>query len=35
VLGGGPELRTPSDNARVGRDVAKQAAGEFGLVEDS
>ena len=34
VLGGAPELRTPSDDARVGRAVAKQAAAEYGLVED-
>jgi len=34
VLGGAPELRTPADDARVGRDVAKQAAAEYGLVED-
>ena len=34
VRGGPPDLRTPSDDARVGREVAKQAAAEFGLIED-
>jgi predicted Zn-dependent protease len=34
VRGGPPDLRTPYDDERVGREVSKQAAAEYGLVED-
>jgi predicted Zn-dependent protease len=34
VRGGPPDLRTPYDDERVGREASQQAAAEYGLVED-